>query len=305
MGMNTMRVFLHDLLWQQDAAGFQKRIDQFLTIAARTTSGRCLCCSIPAGIPFPQLGPQHPPDSRRSQLRLGAEPGRERARRSRQVPAAEGLRARRRRRFRQRRPHPWLGCLERARTTTTAEIIRKRELKNEEKMARVAALLPQVFAWAREANPTQPLTSGVWRRRHVQGRERHRPSCSKFNSASPTSSRSTITAGRRSSRRKSRSSEDSTGRSSARNTWRARSAAPSTRSCPSPSRNTSARSIGDSSQARRRLIIRGSPGITPTCKHQPPVWFHEVLHPDGTPYREAEADLIRKLTEKTDQKRIM
>src|SRR5205814_7129880 len=27
MGMNTMRVFLHDLLWQQDAAGFQKRID--------------------------------------------------------------------------------------------------------------------------------------------------------------------------------------------------------------------------------------------------------------------------------------
>ena len=31
MGMNTMRVFLHDLLWQQDAAGFQKRINQFLT----------------------------------------------------------------------------------------------------------------------------------------------------------------------------------------------------------------------------------------------------------------------------------
>src|SRR5208282_2005249 len=35
MGMNTMRVFLHDLLWQQDAAGFQRRIDQFLTIASR------------------------------------------------------------------------------------------------------------------------------------------------------------------------------------------------------------------------------------------------------------------------------
>src|SRR5260370_1208901 len=35
MGMNTMRVFLHDLLWQQDAAGFQKRIDHFLTITSR------------------------------------------------------------------------------------------------------------------------------------------------------------------------------------------------------------------------------------------------------------------------------
>jgi len=36
----------------------------------------------------------------------------------------------------------------------------KEELKD--KTARVARLLPQVFAWAREANPTQPLTSGVW-----------------------------------------------------------------------------------------------------------------------------------------------
>src|SRR5256885_17195745 len=30
VGMNTMRVFLHDLLWQQDSAGFRQRIDQFL-----------------------------------------------------------------------------------------------------------------------------------------------------------------------------------------------------------------------------------------------------------------------------------
>jgi hypothetical protein len=27
LGMNTMRVFLHDLLWQQDAVGFRRRID--------------------------------------------------------------------------------------------------------------------------------------------------------------------------------------------------------------------------------------------------------------------------------------
>jgi hypothetical protein len=28
------------------------------------------------------------------------------------------------------------------------------------------------------------------------------------------------------------------------------------------------------------------------------LWFHEVLHPDGTPYRQAEVDLIRQLTAK-------
>ena len=27
IGMNTMRVFLHDKLWEQDAEGFKKRID--------------------------------------------------------------------------------------------------------------------------------------------------------------------------------------------------------------------------------------------------------------------------------------
>ena len=36
----------------------------------------------------------------------------------------------------------------------------------------------------------------------------------------------------------------------------------------------------------------------PYVKEQPPVWFHEVLRPDGTPYRPAEADLIRQLTGK-------
>jgi hypothetical protein len=35
LGMNTMRVFLHDLLWQQDPEGFKARLDQFLSIASK------------------------------------------------------------------------------------------------------------------------------------------------------------------------------------------------------------------------------------------------------------------------------
>src|SRR5271163_2667437 len=35
IGLNTMRVFLHDLPWEQDAAGFQKCIDTFLSIAEK------------------------------------------------------------------------------------------------------------------------------------------------------------------------------------------------------------------------------------------------------------------------------
>ena len=33
IGMNTMRVFLHDLVWEQDPKGYQQRIDTFLAIA--------------------------------------------------------------------------------------------------------------------------------------------------------------------------------------------------------------------------------------------------------------------------------
>ena len=35
LGMNTMRVFLHDLLWKQDPEGFKRRIATFLDICAK------------------------------------------------------------------------------------------------------------------------------------------------------------------------------------------------------------------------------------------------------------------------------
>lgn len=35
MGMNTLRVFLHNLAWEQDPDGFKSRIDQFLNLTAK------------------------------------------------------------------------------------------------------------------------------------------------------------------------------------------------------------------------------------------------------------------------------
>src|SRR5438445_12131573 len=61
MGMNTMRVFLHDLLWQQDAGGFQTRIDRFLTIATRHHIRPMFVLFDSCWDPLPHLGPQHPP----------------------------------------------------------------------------------------------------------------------------------------------------------------------------------------------------------------------------------------------------
>ena len=35
IGMNVMRVYLHDLAWQADANGFKKRLNGFLSIATK------------------------------------------------------------------------------------------------------------------------------------------------------------------------------------------------------------------------------------------------------------------------------
>lgn len=61
MGMNTMRVFLHDLLWQQDSIGLIKRIDRFLAIASRHHHRPMFVLFDSCWDPLPHLGPQHPP----------------------------------------------------------------------------------------------------------------------------------------------------------------------------------------------------------------------------------------------------
>src|SRR5215472_4087694 len=61
MGMNTMRVFLHDLLWEQDAPGFQKRLDQFLTIASRHHIRPLLVLFDSCWDPLPHPGKQNDP----------------------------------------------------------------------------------------------------------------------------------------------------------------------------------------------------------------------------------------------------
>lgn len=61
IGMNTMRVFLHDLLWEQDPKGFQERINTFLTIASKHHIRPIFVLFDSCWEPDPKLGPQHPP----------------------------------------------------------------------------------------------------------------------------------------------------------------------------------------------------------------------------------------------------
>jgi hypothetical protein len=61
IGFNTVRVFLHHLLWQQNPEGFLSRIDQFLSIAHKHGIKSMLVLFDAVWNPFPKLGPQPQP----------------------------------------------------------------------------------------------------------------------------------------------------------------------------------------------------------------------------------------------------
>jgi hypothetical protein len=157
--MNTMRVFLHDLLWQQDSAGFTKRIDTFLTIASKHHIRPIVVLFDSVWDPFPKLGPQHPPIPGIHNSGWVQSPGAEALTDARQYPRLEayvrGVVA-----AFANDPRVLAWDLWNEPNNTNSEPYHHLEPKNKQDL--VLSLLPQVYAWARSANPTQPLTSGVW-----------------------------------------------------------------------------------------------------------------------------------------------
>lgn len=61
IGMNVMRVYLHDLAWKADAAGFKRRIDLFLSIAAKQKIKILFCLFDDCWNPDATIGKQPAP----------------------------------------------------------------------------------------------------------------------------------------------------------------------------------------------------------------------------------------------------
>lgn len=61
LGFNTVRVFLHQLLWQQNPGGFISRIEEFLSIAYQHKIKTMLVLFDSVWDPFPRLGRQPEP----------------------------------------------------------------------------------------------------------------------------------------------------------------------------------------------------------------------------------------------------
>jgi hypothetical protein len=159
VGMNTMRVFLHNLLWEQDPKGFQRRIDTFLEICSRHHIRPIFVLFDSCWDPHPKLGPQHPPIPGVHNSGWVQAPGADILSDPAQYPRlrkyVEGVMGA----FaNDPRILAWDLWNEPDNGNDSSYV--QGESKNKNQI--IAELLPQVFAWARAAHPTQPLTSGVW-----------------------------------------------------------------------------------------------------------------------------------------------
>lgn len=294
MGMNTMRVFLHDLLWQQDAPGFTKRIDRFLSIASHHHIRPIFVLFDSCWDPLPHLGPQHPPIPGVHNSGWVQSPGAAALDDSKQYPRLKtyvvgvvGAFAK------DDRILAWDVWNEPG--ADNAGSYPRQELKDKE--AKVAALLPQAFAWAHEASPTQPLTSGVWdidisrdadKQSELQRIQLGESDVVTFHNYSwPENFRREIEWLRRFHRPVICTE------------YMARSAGSTFDTVLPIAKQERVGAINWGFVAgKTQTYLPWDSWQRPYVLQQPQIWFHEILHEDGTPYRQAEVDLIRQLTGK-------
>jgi hypothetical protein len=297
MGMNTMRVFLHDLLWQQDAAGFQKRMDQFLTIASRHHIRPLFVLFDSCWDPSPHLGPQHPPIPGVHNSGWVQSPGATALSNPNQYPRLKAYVLGVVRAFaNDDRILGWDIWNEPG--GVSSETYPNEELKEKDKIARVTTLLPQAFEWAREANPTQPLTSGVWavdtssdganlaEIQQIQLRESDIVSFHNYDW--PEAFKKEVVWLRQKYHRPVICTE-----------YMARSEGSTFDTVLPIAKQERVGAINWGFVAgKTQTYLPWDSWQRPYVVEQPSVWFHEVLRSDGTPYRQAEVDLIRQLTGK-------
>jgi hypothetical protein len=155
LGFNSVRVFLHDLLWQQNTNAFLQRMDRFLELADKHQIRVMFVIFDSCWDPDPHLGKQPEPRPHVHNSGWVQSPGRRFMEHPEHLdelkPYVEGV----------------IGHFRADRRIAFWDLFNEPDnlnSKKEPQAKKTAALLllKKVFVWAREVNPTQPMTSGVW-----------------------------------------------------------------------------------------------------------------------------------------------
>jgi hypothetical protein len=159
LGMNTMRVFLHDLAYQQDSAGFLQRINTFLQIASRHKIKPLLVFFDSVWDPNPVAGKQRDPKPFLHNSGWVQSPGAIALSNDSSHPRLEKY-VKDVVRYFKNDTRIWGWDVWNEPDNMNGGEYNKQEPRN--KLYNVLILLQKTFDWARSQKPVQPLTSGVW-----------------------------------------------------------------------------------------------------------------------------------------------
>jgi hypothetical protein len=290
LGMNTMRVFLHDLPWAAEADAFAGRIDAFLGIASD-------CGIRPLFVLFDDcwhdgaaLGPQPPPVPGRHNSRWLQSPGYGAIANDGEWPRLEAyVRGIVGRFAHDERVLGWDIYNEVTNGFLPAQSLpageREAALAEAERV-RVATrdrhlrLLELAFEWARSARPSQPLTAGAYSRdREMNALLFDLSDVVSFHCYEGPGALTALIARLRTHGRPLLCTE-----------YMARTEGSGFHDClPVLQREGVAAYNWGFVNGRTQTHIAWRP------LPEPGAWFHDVLHADGTPYDAAETALIRRL----------
>lgn len=288
-GMTTMRIFLHDLLWQQDAKGFGDRVDDVLSIAAKHHIKPVLVLFDSCWDPNPALGPQHPPIPGVHNSGWVQSPG---------VALGDAAQTPRLKEY-------VTGIIGRF---ASDDRILAWDLWNEpdnsgggnyknlpNKVQLVNEMLPQVFDWARSVGPVQPLTSGVWKQDSWDDPNAWSPTeriqltesdiISFHNYGWPEQFETRIVSLEKLHRPILCTEYMARGAGSIIDTI-----------LPIAAQHHVGAINWGLVQGKMQTYLPWDSWQIPYVSREPTVWFHDLFYPDGTPYREREIETIRRIS---------
>lgn len=295
IGMNTMRVYLHDLLHKEDAEGLYKRMDTFLEIADKHHIKILFVLFDSCWDPFPESGKQRAPKPHVHNSGWVQSPGQKALQDTTQYPRLEKYVKETVAHFKgDQRILGWDVWNEP--DNMTGPSYEKVEIAN--KVDLVYNLLGKVFKWARESNPSQPLTSGVWAGDWTEANlkpifklQLDQSDVISFHCYDkPKDFLKRINELKR------------YGKPMLCTEYMAR-----------PNGSTFEGFLPIAKENKIAMINWGLVDGKSQTKYswdswtkkydaEPELWFHEVFHTDGTPYKKAETDLIKKMTSEVNNK---
>ena len=148
IGFNTMRVYLHSLAYKEDPKGLKKRVNKYLEAANLHNIKTIFVIFDDVWDKSPKIGKQPDPKVGTHNSGWVQDPGDPASRELKNFPQLEIY------------VKDIIGTFKDDKRILMWDLYN--EPGNSDKFSASVPLLKKVFVWAREVNPSQPLTAGIW-----------------------------------------------------------------------------------------------------------------------------------------------